>query len=89
MKSNKFLNSEHPFHWVNFIDQNDDDAMIPASRTPEDLVVMVAGGRGSRPGLNGVCHGWMQAGGLVQTRSIELVSSSGWIGVKDATDRTL
>ena len=44
MKSNKFLNPEHPFHWANFIDQNDYDAMIPALRTPEDLLVMVAGG---------------------------------------------
>ena len=75
MKSNKFLNPEHPFHWANFIDQNDYDAMIPALRTPEDLLVMVAGGWGSGSGFNGVCHGWMQAGGLAQTRSIELVSS--------------
>jgi len=44
MKSNKFLDPEHPFHWANFIDQNDDYAMIPALRTPEDLLVMVAGG---------------------------------------------
>ena len=75
MKSNKFLNPEHPFHWANFIDQNDDDAMIPALRTPEDLLVMVAGAWGSGSGFNGVCHGWMQPGGLAQTRSIELVSS--------------
>ena len=64
MKSNKFLNPEHPFHWANFIDQNDDDAMIPALRTPEDLLVMVAGGWGSESGFNEVCHSWMQTGGL-------------------------
>ena len=75
MKSNKSLNPGHPFHWANFIDQNDDDAMTPALRTPEDLLVMVAGGWGSELGFNEVCHGWMQAGGLAQTRSIELVSS--------------
>ena len=75
MKSNKFLNPEHPFHWANFIDPEDDDAMIPALRTPEDLLIMVAGGWGSGSGFNAVCHGWMQAGGLAQTRPIELIPS--------------
>ena len=41
MKSNKFLNPEHPCHWADSIDQNDDDAMVPALWTPEDLLVMV------------------------------------------------
>ncbi len=72
MKSNKFLNPDHPFHWAHIVDPNDDDAMIPALRSPGDLLIMVAGGWGSGSGFNAVCHGWMQAGGLTQTRSIAL-----------------
>ena len=72
MKSNKFLNPEHPFHWAHLVDINDDDAMIPALRQPEDLLIIVAGGWGSGSGFNAVCHGWMQAGGLAQTRPIAM-----------------
>lgn len=70
MKSNKFLNPDHPFHWAHAVDPEDDDAMIPALRRPEDLLVMVAGGWGSGSGFNAICHGWMQAGGQAQTREI-------------------
>jgi hypothetical protein len=72
MKSNKFLNPDHPFHWAHFVDVEDDNAMIPAIRLPEDLLVMVAGGWGSGSGFNAVCHGWMQAGGRAQTRQIHM-----------------
>ena len=70
MNSNKFLNPEHPFHWARLVDPADEDALIPAIREPEDLLLMVAGGWGSGSGFNAVCHGWMQAGGLAQTRPI-------------------
>ena len=72
MKSNKFLNPDHPFHWAHTVDPEDDDALIPALRRPEDLLVMVAGGWGSGSGFNAICHGWMQAGGMIQTREISL-----------------
>ncbi len=70
MKANKFLNPSHPFHWAHFVDPEDDDAMIPALRSPEDLLLVVAGGWGSGSGFNALCHGWMQAGGMAQTREI-------------------
>ncbi len=77
MNSNKFLNPEHPFHWARMVDPADDDALIPMFRSPEDLLIIVAGGWGSGSGFNAVCHGWMQAGGLAQTRVIE------WPGGKE------
>ncbi len=70
MKSNKFLNPSHPFHWAHIVDQENDDAMIPALRRPEDLLLVVAGGWGSGSGFNALCHGWMQAGGMAQTREV-------------------
>ena len=76
MRSNKFLNPEHPFHWAHLVDPDDHDAMIPALRNADDLLVMVAGGWGSGSGFNAVCHGWMQAGGLAQTREIVMPEKS-------------
>ncbi|MCH8279736.1 MAG: hypothetical protein J4O03_05430 [Chloroflexi bacterium] len=76
MRSNKFLNPEHPFHWAHLVDPSDDDAMIPALRNADDLLVMVAGGWGSGSGFNAICHGWMQAGGLAQTREIVMPEKS-------------
>ncbi|MFQ6026384.1 MAG: hypothetical protein ACE5Q6_02590 [Dehalococcoidia bacterium] len=70
MKSNHFLNPDHPFHWAQIVDPDDDDALVPAIRQPEDLLLMVAGGWGSGSGFNAICHGWMQAGGLAQTRPV-------------------
>ncbi len=70
MKANKFLNPGHPFHWANDINPDDDNNMVPAIRRPEDLLLMVAGGWGSGSGFNAICHGWMQAGGMAQTREI-------------------
>ena len=77
MNSNKFLNPDHPFHWAHLVDPDDEDAMIPALRRPEDLLVMVAGGWGSGSGFNAICHGWMQAGGLAQSRPIALPPGPG------------
>lgn len=70
MKSNKFLNPGHPFHWAHSVNADYDDNMVPAIRRPEDLLLMVAGGWGSGSGFNAICHGWMQAGGMAQTREI-------------------
>ena len=76
MRSNKFLNPEHPFHWAHLVDPSDDDAMIPALRNADNLLGMVAGGWGSGSGFNAICHGWMQAGGLAQTREIVMPEKS-------------
>ena len=70
MKSNQFLNPGHPFHWANITDASDDNAMVSALRKPENLLIVVAGGWGSGSGFCAVTHGWMQAGGYLQTRAI-------------------
>ena len=70
MKSCQFLNPGHPFHWASVVDANDDRAMVPALREPEKLLITVAGGWGSGSGFCAVTHGWMEAGGHLQTKAI-------------------
>lgn len=54
--------------WVNFADPN---AMVPAVRRAEDIIIVVAGGWGAGAGFCAVLHGWGRIGGLVHTRRIE------------------
>ena len=49
----------------------------PAPRlvfSPDSSLLLVAGGWGSGSGFNAICHGWMQAGGLAQTRPVRMPS---------------
>ncbi|MFQ5852909.1 MAG: hypothetical protein ACE5JU_20305, partial [Candidatus Binatia bacterium] len=71
MKSNEYLGDTHPFHFSRFIDPQDEDALVPLVRKPENLLIMVAGGWGSGSGMCAFIPGWGQHGGFAQTERID------------------
>ncbi len=54
------------FLWPKWIDRSSPESLIPATLSPDDIHVVVCGGRGS---WCTVCHGWGY-GGLAVTREI-------------------
>ncbi len=56
--------------WPDWVDQSDDDTMVPVVERPEDIHVVVAGAD-SIPWI-AVCPGWGNLGGFAVTRPIRL-----------------
>jgi len=54
--------------WPKWIDRSSPESLIPITPSPEDIHVLVCGGRGS---WCAVCHGWGY-GGLAVTREIKI-----------------
>ena len=54
-------------YWPSWINQNNDKEMIPLTTSPEDIHVLVAGGRYM---FSAYCPGWGVFGGLAVTRKI-------------------
>ncbi|GJM38235.1 MAG: hypothetical protein DHS20C19_16020 [Acidimicrobiales bacterium] len=54
--------------WPEWVDQSDDDTLVPVVESPEDIHVLVSGAD-SIPWM-AVCNGWGNLGGLAVTRSL-------------------
>lgn len=54
--------------WPKWIDQANDDELIPLTKRPEDIHVLVAGGRYM---FNAFCPGWGDFGGFAVTKEIK------------------
>lgn len=53
----------HPMHWSKVTDANDDNALVPYIRSPENLVLLVTGAWGSAGAHCALCPGWGAGGG--------------------------
>jgi hypothetical protein len=71
MKANEYLGDSHPFHFSRFTDPRDDAALVPLVRSPENLLIVVAGGWGSGSGICAFMPGWGQHGGFAETERID------------------
>ena len=60
--------------WPRWVDVNNEDARMPIFGSPDDILVMAAGGWGSKAGFCMVCPGWGYQGGIAQTRPLVLPS---------------
>lgn len=58
--------------WPKWIDRSDPNTPVPITLTPEDIHVIVSGGRGS---WSGICHGW-GLGGRMVTKEVKPPSSA-------------
>ncbi|MFC1970423.1 hypothetical protein ACFLV0_00565 [Chloroflexota bacterium] len=54
--------------WPKWIDRSDPNTLVPVTATPEDIHVIVCGGRGT---WSAICHGW-GLGGRAVTREVKL-----------------
>ena len=59
-----------PFHWNKLVDPNDNDALVPFIRKPENIVILTTGGWGSLGGFAGLFPGWGSLGGLTQSKAV-------------------
>jgi hypothetical protein len=71
-KRRRSISKTHPMHWSHIVDENDPDAPVPFVRSPENLVLLVAGGWGSGAGFCAVCAGWGALGGYTVSRRAAL-----------------
>ncbi|MBI2862410.1 MAG: hypothetical protein HYX89_06300 [Chloroflexi bacterium] len=61
---------DSPLHWNKIVDANDEDALVPFIRSPENLVIINTGAWGSIGGFSAICPGWGDLGGLTQTKRV-------------------
>ncbi len=70
-KRRRSISKTQPMHWSKLADPDDDDALVPFVRSPENLVMLVSGGWGSGAGFCALCSGWGALGGYTVARRIE------------------
>lgn len=71
VKRRKTIAETNPMHWNKIVDANDDDALVPFVRTPENLIVVTSGGWGSGAGFCCVCAGWGSLGGITSSAKVK------------------
>jgi hypothetical protein len=54
--------------WPDWVDPSDDNCMVPLTRRPEDIHVLVCGGWGR---FAAVCYSWGDLGGFATTKAVE------------------
>jgi hypothetical protein len=69
-KRRRSISKTHPMHWSHVVDENDDHALVPFVRDPENLVMLVTGGWGSGAGFCALCAGWGALGGYTVSRRV-------------------
>jgi hypothetical protein len=70
-KRRRSISKTHPMHWSHVVDEDDDDALVPFVRSPDNLVVLVTGGWGSGAGFCALCPGWGALGGYTVSQRVE------------------
>lgn len=70
LKRRRTIADSNPNHWNKFADPNDDDALVPFVRSPENLVIVNTGGWGSGAAFCCVCAGWGSLGGLATSKRV-------------------
>jgi hypothetical protein len=70
LKHRSTVSEAHPMHWNKVADITNDDARVPFIRTPENLILLTAGGWGSGAGFSCVCAGWGGLGGLTTSKRV-------------------
>ena len=66
-KSGKLIFGINKEYWPEWIDRDDDSQMVPLTRKPEDIHLLVAGGDTY---FAVVCPGWGDWGGLAVTKAV-------------------
>ncbi len=61
----------HPLHWSHLTNAEDDNALVPFIREPDDLLIFTTGGWGSPGGISSICPGWGGFGGFTVSQAIE------------------
>ena len=70
MKRRRSISEQHPMHWKQVADENNDALQVPFIREPGNLVIMVTGGWGSGGAFCSICPGWGAPGGYVVHRKV-------------------
>jgi len=71
VKRRRSISKTHLMHWSKLVDPDDDNALVPFVRNPENLVLLVAGGWGSGAGFCALCSGWGALGGFTVSKRVE------------------
>jgi hypothetical protein len=71
VKRRKTIAESSPYHWNKLVDVNDDEALVPYIRKPENLIVVTSGGWGSGAGFCCVCAGWGSLGGITSSARVQ------------------
>ena len=75
MRRRRWISESNPEHWSKLVDTNDEEAPVPFLRSPENLVILVAGGSGSSSAFCSICPGWGLHGGYATSRRVEFPSA--------------
>jgi hypothetical protein len=69
VKRKRTIAEVSPFHWNKLVDPEDEEALVPYVRKPENLVILTTGGWGSGGGFASLFPGWGSHGGLTQSKA--------------------
>jgi hypothetical protein len=70
VKRKRTIAEVSPAHWNKLVDPDDEDALVPYVRKPENLVLLTTGGWGSGGGFASLLPGWGNHGGLAQSKAV-------------------
>jgi hypothetical protein len=70
MRRKRNIAEVSPHHWSKLADPDDDGALVPFVRNPENLVILTTGGWGSGGGFASLFPGWGSHGGLTQSKAV-------------------
>jgi hypothetical protein len=75
VKHRRSISESNPMHWSKLANPNDDDALVPFVRSPENLVILTTGGWGSGAGFCSLCPGWGGLGGRTVSKRVNFPNS--------------
>ena len=70
LQHRRSMPASHPWHWSRLVDAHDEEARVPYIRSVENLIILVAGGWGSKGGITSICPGWGMHGGLTVSKRV-------------------
>jgi hypothetical protein len=70
LKQRATIAESNPMHWSHLVDASDLEARVPYIRSPDNLILLTAGGWGSGAGFSCVCAGWGELGGLSVSKRV-------------------